>query len=43
VSSVGIAWRANLFNFAIAEVDFVRPLDRPERGWLWQFNFMPGF
>ena len=43
VSSVGVAMRANLFNFAVAELDYVRPLDRPERGWLWQFNLMPGF
>jgi Tol biopolymer transport system component len=43
VSSAGIAMRANLFGFAVAEIDYVRPLDRPNRGWLWQFNLMPGF
>jgi WD40-like Beta Propeller Repeat len=43
VSSVGVAMRVNLFGFAVGELDFVRPLDRPERGWLWQFNLMPGF
>jgi hypothetical protein len=43
VSSAGIAMRANLFGFAVAEIDYVRPLDRPGRGWLWQFNLMPGF
>ena len=43
VSSVGAAIRANLMGFAIAEIDYVRPLDRPGRGWLWQFNLMPGF
>jgi outer membrane protein assembly factor BamA len=43
VSSVGAAMRANLFGFAVAELDYVRPLDRPDRGWLWQFNLMPGF
>ena len=43
VASAGIAMRANLFGFAVAEIDFVRPLDRPGRGWLWQFNLMPGF
>ena len=35
--------RANLFGFAVAELDYVRPVDRPDRGWLWQFNLMPGF
>jgi Tol biopolymer transport system component len=43
VTSVGAALRANIFGFAVAEIDYVRPLDRPERGWLWQFNLMPGF
>ncbi len=43
VSSVGAALRANVLGFAIAEIDYVRPLDRPGRGWLWQFNLMPGF
>jgi Tol biopolymer transport system component len=43
VRSAGIALRANLFGFAIVEVDYVRPLDRPGRGWLWQFGFAPAF
>jgi Tol biopolymer transport system component len=43
VKSAGVAVRANLFGFAVAEIDYVRPIDRPRRGWLWQFNFMPGF
>jgi Tol biopolymer transport system component len=43
VSSVGVALRANLFGFAVAEIDYVRPLQRPGRGWLWQFNLRPGF
>jgi Tol biopolymer transport system component len=42
-SSVGMAARVNILGFAIAEIDYVRPLDRPGRGWLWQFNFVPGF
>ena len=41
--SVGAAMRVNLFGFAVGEIDYVRPLDRPGRGWLWQFNLMPGF
>jgi Tol biopolymer transport system component len=46
VASVGAAARINLFGFAVAEIDYVRPLDRPNRsgrGWLWQFNLRPGF
>ena len=43
VRSVGALVRVNVFGFAVAEIDYVRPLDRPRRGWLWQFNLMPGF
>ena len=43
VVSVGAAARVNLFGFAVAEIDYVRPLDRPNRGWLWQFSLRPGF
>jgi outer membrane protein assembly factor BamA len=53
VRSVGFMTRLNLFGFAIAELDFVRPLDRftfdsvtgeeIARGWLWQFSLTPGF
>jgi outer membrane protein assembly factor BamA len=42
-SSVGAAIRANVLGFAVAEIDYVHPLNRPGRGWLWQFNLMPGF
>jgi outer membrane protein assembly factor BamA len=43
VVSVGAAIRVNVLNFAVAEIDFVKPLDRPTRGWMWQFQFRPGF
>jgi outer membrane protein assembly factor BamA len=43
VVSVGAAARINVLGFAVAEIDYVRPLDRPGRGWLWQFNLRPGF
>jgi len=43
VRSVGAAARVNLMGFAVAEIDYVRPLDRPGRGWMWQFNLSPGF
>ena len=43
VVSVGAAARINLFGFAVAEIDYVRPLHRPGRGWLWQFSLRPGF
>ena len=43
VVSYGVAIRANVLGFAVAEIDYVRPLDRPGRGWLWQFSLRPGF
>jgi Tol biopolymer transport system component len=43
VVSAGAAIRANLLGFAVAEISYVRPFDRPGRGWLWQFNLRPGF
>jgi hypothetical protein len=43
VRSVGAGVRVNAFNFAVVEFDAVRPLDRPGRGWLFQFNISPGF
>jgi Tol biopolymer transport system component len=43
VASVGVAFRANLFGFAVGEFDFVRPLQRPGRGWVFGFNLMPGW
>ncbi len=43
LSSAGGALRVNLFGFAILELDYVRPFDRPGVGWLWQFGLNPGF
>ena len=43
VFSYGAAARINLLGFAVAEIDFVRPVDRPGQGWMWQFSLRPGF
>ena len=43
IASVGAAIRVNVLGFAVAEIDFVRPFDRPTRGWMWQFQLRPGF
>jgi hypothetical protein len=42
VTSVGFGARANVFGFAVVEVDYVKALDRPN-GWTWEFNLTPGF
>ena len=43
VFSAGAGLRINLLGFAVAEVDLVRPFDRPDKGWVWQFELQPGF
>jgi hypothetical protein len=29
--------------FAVAEVNLVRPFDRPAKNWIWEFNLQQGF
>jgi len=43
VSSVGMTVRVNLGGLAVGQLDFARPLQRPGRGWVFQFNLTPGF
>ena len=43
VFSAGAGFRFNLFGFAVAEVNLVHPFDRPQKNWIWEFNFQPGF
>jgi hypothetical protein len=43
VSSAGVAFRVNLFGFAVGEIDFARPFQRPGRGWTWAFNLLQGW
>jgi len=43
VRSVGTALRVNTFGYFIFELDFVKPLDRPPKGWHWMFNLLSGF
>jgi WD40 repeat protein len=43
IASTGVTFRVNLMGFAIGQFDFVRPLDRPAKGWMFQFNLSPGF
>jgi hypothetical protein len=43
VSSAGVALRANIFGFAVAEFDFTHPFQRSNRGMVFQFSLSPGF
>jgi WD40 repeat protein len=43
VASAGVTLRVNLFGFAVGQLDFAHPFQRPGRGWVFQFNLSPGF
>jgi outer membrane protein assembly factor BamA len=43
VWSAGAALRINLFGYAVGEFDFAHPFQRPNHGWVFQFNLTPGF
>jgi len=43
VRSAGVTLRVNLLGYAIVQIDYVHPFDRPKKNWLWQFSFTPGF
>jgi hypothetical protein len=43
VRSAGVGARVNALGYAILELNMARPLDRPERGWMFVFNLRPGF
>jgi len=43
VKSVGGTARLNLFGFAVLQVDYSKPLDRPGRKPFFQFNLLTGF
>jgi Tol biopolymer transport system component len=43
VRSYGGLARLNLAGYLVLEVDYVKPVDRPQKGAYWQFNISPGF
>ncbi|HUL02905.1 MAG TPA: hypothetical protein VLV16_06710 [Gemmatimonadales bacterium] len=43
VYSTGGAMRVNLLGYAILEVDYVKPFQRPDKGWYWEISLTPGF
>jgi Tol biopolymer transport system component len=43
VKSVGVTARINVFGYAVISLDLAKPLDRPQKGWTFQFSFTPGF
>jgi hypothetical protein len=43
VTSAGVALRVALQRFLVFELDFVRPFERTEKGWLFEFSIQQGF
>jgi hypothetical protein len=43
VRSTGASLRFNILGFAVGQLSYVHPLDRPFKKWLWQFSLVPGF
>ena len=43
VFSAGISARANLFGYAVFEVFYARPFQRPEKDWVFGFQLAPGW
>ena len=43
VTSYGATMRVNILGFAIGEINYAHPNDRPAKRWVWEFNLSPGF
>jgi hypothetical protein len=43
VVSAGITARANLFGYAVIEAFYAKPFQRPDKSWIFGFNFAPGW
>jgi outer membrane protein assembly factor BamA len=41
--SFGFGLRVNVLGYLVAGVNYVRPLDRPNKDWHFEFSFWPGF
>jgi Tol biopolymer transport system component len=43
VTSVGGTLRVNILGFAIGQISYVHPNDRPAKRWVWEFSLNAGF
>ena len=43
VYSTGGVMRVNILGYAVLEIDYVKPFQRPVQGWYWEFSLTPGF
>jgi outer membrane protein assembly factor BamA len=43
ISSAGVGLRMNVLGYIVLGINYVKPFDRPNKGWYFQFSFWPGF
>jgi Tol biopolymer transport system component len=43
ISSAGVGLRVNVFGFLVLGLNYVKPFERPGKGWVFQVSFYPGF
>ncbi len=43
ITSYGASLRVNLLGFAVGQISYVHPDDRPAKSWRWEFTLAPGF
>jgi hypothetical protein len=43
LTSAGVGLRVNVLGYVVLGIDYVKPFQRPQKGWYWQFSFYPGF
>lgn len=43
VSSYGASLRFNILGFAVGQLSYAHPNDRPLKNWVWQFDLVPGW
>jgi hypothetical protein len=43
VVSAGLSTRLNLLGYAVLEIYYAYPFQRPEKGWHFGFNLAPGW
>lgn len=43
VQSTGVSLRMNLFGYAVAQLDYAHPFQRPERNWMLRLSLTQGF
>jgi outer membrane protein assembly factor BamA len=43
IRSYGLGVRANIFGYMVIGINYVNPIDRPDKKPYWQLSFYPGF